>query len=384
MFLLRSIRPGRSWPRFALLIAMLVVVTAVGVSFAPRASAQSSTWIANYWNTRDFSGPVVAQRFEAWPNHNWGAGSPIPGIVNNDDFSAQWTSAQNFAPGYYRFTVTADDGVRLWVNNFLLIDEWRESPPTTHTAELNLPQGGQIPIQVDFFEGKGNAQINVNWSLLSSANTAAPIQAQYWNNTSLTGTPVLTRTEQEVNFNWGNGSPAPGIVNTDNFSARWTRNMNLQPGDYEFTVRADDGVRFWVNNQLVIDEWRPATGLTYRAVVSLPGGLTTFRAEYYEQIGVAYITINGARILPGGGTGGSGGSQTAVIDTSFLNVRSGPGVQFAVLTVARGGTTVTLTGFRDASGQWVQIRMPDGLVGWVNRNYIETSAAIEQFPILTN
>jgi len=46
--------------------------------------------------------------------------------------------------------------------------------------------------------------------------------ATYWNNTTLTGEPVLVRCESTLNHNWGGESPAPG-VNGDYFSARWMR-----------------------------------------------------------------------------------------------------------------------------------------------------------------
>ncbi len=50
--------------------------------------------------------------------------------------------------------------------------------------------------------------------------------AKYWNNTGLGGSPVLVRQEDEINHNWGNGSPA-GQVNRDYFSAQWKRKINL-------------------------------------------------------------------------------------------------------------------------------------------------------------
>jgi hypothetical protein len=58
-----------------------------------------------------------------------------------------------------------------------------------------------------------------------------------------------------VDFNWGTGSPDPSIA-ADNFSARWTGQVQpVSTQAYTFYTVSDDGVRLWVNNQLVIDNW---------------------------------------------------------------------------------------------------------------------------------
>ena len=80
-------------------------------------------------------------------------------------------------------------------------------------------------------------------------------QASYWNNQTLSGSPALVRDDVQVGFNWGNGSPAPGLINADHFSARWTRNIEATPGKYRFTTTSDDGIRVWVDNVLIIDRW---------------------------------------------------------------------------------------------------------------------------------
>ena len=80
-------------------------------------------------------------------------------------------------------------------------------------------------------------------------------QATYWNNKTLTGTAVLQRNENELNHDWGDGSPDL-IVNIDNFSARWTRSINFPTSSaYRFTATMDDGMRVYVDNVLIIDSW---------------------------------------------------------------------------------------------------------------------------------
>jgi predicted esterase len=84
----------------------------------------------------------------------------------------------------------------------------------------------------------------------------------YYNNADLSS-PVLSRADAAINFDWGKSAPAAG-VDPSTFSVRWTGYVKPAFGEtYTFYTTADDGVRLWVNGQKVIDRW------TDRA--SLPG-----------------------------------------------------------------------------------------------------------------
>src|SRR5687768_2232522 len=78
--------------------------------------------------------------------------------------------------------------------------------------------------------------------------------AWYWNNTTLSGPPVLQRSEANLDFDWGGGSPDPAI-SADRFSARWLRYIDVPPGTYRFTATSDDGIRVWLDGALIIDQW---------------------------------------------------------------------------------------------------------------------------------
>ena len=91
--------------------------------------------------------------------------------------------------------------------------------------------------------------------------TAAPSSGpgawwgDYFDNPDLSGAPVLSRLDDAVNFSWGSGSPGSEVA-SDNFSARWVRDEWFAGGTYRFNILSDDGVRVWVGDQLVVDEWR--------------------------------------------------------------------------------------------------------------------------------
>ncbi|MFH1882971.1 MAG: PA14 domain-containing protein, partial [Planctomycetota bacterium] len=85
------------------------------------------------------------------------------------------------------------------------------------------------------------------------------LKGEYYH-TTITATTwqvlVLTRIDPTVNFDWGTDSPEPGVVNPDNFAVRWTGMIEAPTSEtYTFHTQADDGVRLWVNNELIIDTW---------------------------------------------------------------------------------------------------------------------------------
>jgi len=129
-----------------------------------------------------------------------------------------------------------------------------------------------------------------------SAAAASPLgtiglSAQYFNNKDLT-TPILTRTDATVNFNWGQGSP-DGAIATDNFSARWTGQiLPTQSEAYTFYTHSDDGVKLWINGQLLIDHWAPHAVAEDSGVINLVAGQKVdIQLDYYEQGGDAVAQL---------------------------------------------------------------------------------------------
>lgn len=96
--------------------------------------------------------------------------------------------------------------------------------------------------------------------------TCGQVKAEYFNNTSVTGPPVLVRYEDRIDGNWGTASPGPG-VNTDNFSARHTSYIIPPITDtYTFYTYVDDGERVWVNGTLLGDYFAAGPCCTTRTL----------------------------------------------------------------------------------------------------------------------
>jgi hypothetical protein len=256
--------------------------------FAWEAVGSISNWLGEYYTNRNLSGSPALVRDDAQINFDWGIGSPAPGAIGADRFSVRWTRSVSLAAGTYRFHMTVDDGARLWVNQALLIDAWRDQAPTAYTAEVYLP-GGSIPVQMEYYENTGSATAQLSWEPVAQTQNW---QGEYYANQTLSGAPALVRDDVQVNFNWGTGSPAPGTIGADHFSVRWTRALNLAAGTYRFRMTVDDGGRLWVNRHLLIDAWRDQAPTAYTAELYLPGGGVPVEMEYYENTGNATAQLS--------------------------------------------------------------------------------------------
>jgi len=118
--------------------------------------------------------------------------------------------------------------------------------------------------------------------------TGTGLTGQYFTNANLSGTPALTRLDATVNFDWGIGSPDPSIP-VDRFSARWTGQVEAERSEtYTFTTTSDDGVRLWVNSQLLIDNWTVHSVTDNSGNIALVAGQRyDIKMEFFENDGAA-------------------------------------------------------------------------------------------------
>ncbi len=115
--------------------------------------------------------------------------------------------------------------------------------------------------------------------------TGAGLTGQYFNNKTLSEPSTAVRTDPTVNFNWDMDSPLPGQLNVDDFSARWSGQVQAPvSGAYVFSTNSDDGVRLWLNGVQVINNWTDH-GPTIDNSASIPltaGQKYDIRLEYYD------------------------------------------------------------------------------------------------------
>ena len=268
-----------------------------------------SGWRGEYFDNRDFAGSPVLVRDDDAVDFDWGVGPPVDWMTD-DNFAVRWTRTVNFTPGYYRFVTQADDGVRLWINQYPIIDKWQDMDYELHYVD-GCYMEGEYTITIEYYEHGGSARVRAWWepgtnddappasvSAVTDAGAAPeeddPWVATYFANTSMSGEPVLTRIETALDHDWGWGSPGAGVPQ-DHFSARWTQSLYFAAGTYRFTTYTDDGVQLWVDGRLVINSWRPMRG--YRSTrVWLSEGIHEVRMDYYERTGVALARLEWQRI----------------------------------------------------------------------------------------
>jgi hypothetical protein len=267
------------------LLALVATLALAGTALAqgPNVPQHSDpNWRAAYWNNTTLSGSPALERSDAKLDFDWGTGSPGAGLPV-DGFSARWNRYLDLAAGTYRFTSTSDDGMRVYVDGKLLIDQWYDHPPQTVSADASL-SGGHHLVTVEYYENSGIAVARLSWT---PVNVVQNWRGQYFANKSLSGSPALIRDDARIDFRWGSGSPAPDLIPADRWSARWTRTLRLKAGMYRFVLTVDDGARLWVNGHRLIDTWKDQPPRTYTADIYLSGSAVPVKMEYYENTGSA-------------------------------------------------------------------------------------------------
>lgn len=242
-------------------------------------------WRGEYFNNNTLAGAPIVVRNDRDLNFNWGRGSPDV-AVPVDNFSVRWTRTLNFEGRLYRFSAQADDGVRVYVDNQIIIDEWHPASPLIYSRDVSLSAGPHT-VRVEFYEGVLDAYL---YFKIEAVNTFNGWKGEYFDNPFLGGSPKVIRDDAAVSFDWGGNSPVPGLP-AQNWSARWTKTVQLAGGGYRFTARVDDGVRVLVDGALVINEFHSATGQVYQGDVNLAAGNHTIVVEYYQNMGGSSIYL---------------------------------------------------------------------------------------------
>jgi uncharacterized protein YraI len=218
--------------------------------------------------------------------------------------------------------------------------------------------------------------------------TGSNWEGYYWANPTFSGSPALFRIDPAILFNWGTGSPAPGIIPNDNFSVRWYNRIAFAAGTYRFRAGADDGIRVAINGNVVIDRFTPAVGgfTVNTADVVLGAGTYEIIVDYYEGVGEAGVLFDWTVIAGGDGGVPGGGvisptapaaptnvpAVKAVVIVDRANIRSGPGTNFPTIGEAFRDQQFTAIGRNGDFGfeTWYLLDLGNGARGWMFRQVI--------------
>ena len=188
----------------------------------------------------------------------------------------------------------SDDGVRVVVDGLPIIDQWHTTAPVTYNTSAAL-SGGNHNLRVDYYDNTEKASVRVWWEPDDGSATdpahAGAWWGDYFNNRDLSGTPIFGRNDPAVYFDWGEGGPGGGIGGQD-FSVRWTRPVWFPSGRYLFKVKADDGVRLWLDGVALIDQWHDSGGqTTYTREMEVSEANHIVTVEYFQGGGPASVHV---------------------------------------------------------------------------------------------
>jgi hypothetical protein len=247
----------------------------------------NGSWRGEYFVNPQLKGKPTYVRYDPLLDFDWGFNAPAAGLPN-DKFSVRWTATALFDAATYRFSLLVDDGVRLWVDDELIINSWKDGSVRELTTELGLAKGTH-DLRLEYYENTQSARVRLRWSKVSDPSFP-DWKAEYFSNRTLRGEPVLVRNDENIDFQWKKGSPAVGVPEND-FSVRWTDRREFNTGVYRFHAYADDGIRVFIDGKLKLDRWFDSDGTARHSFDTALSGRHRVIVEYYEHAGGAKVEL---------------------------------------------------------------------------------------------
>lgn len=184
------------------------------------------------------------------------------------------------------FNHETDRVINGYGNGMITLDEWRSSTQ----RDLNSVTSGESVDCTSFVEETPVEPPSEYQCVALEAGSG--LRGDYYGDATFSNL-LVSRVDQRIDFNWDGGSPAPE-VGTDGFFVRWTGwIVPTCTQQYTFSTFSDDGVRLWINDQLVIDDWNnhSATLNSGQTGEMIAGERYPIRIEYYEAIGAAEMRL---------------------------------------------------------------------------------------------
>lgn len=146
-------------------------------------------FIVEYFNGTDFNSKVTT-KYCPDINFYWDYNTDIDGL-NSVSFSAKFYG-KIIAPetGKYKIGFVVDDGVRLWINNKMVFDNWKMNNKVFNSFNYFMEENSVYDIRIDYFNGMLEGKLELKW-LLPSSNTFEIINSEYLADISLNKRTVL-------------------------------------------------------------------------------------------------------------------------------------------------------------------------------------------------
>jgi hypothetical protein len=273
-------------------------------------------------------GLVISTALVSAPTYSaiWAAQSAYPTVLQGQsaDFSVSFINISNAAwsnaganPAHLGITNPDSGSVDYNYKSPFICPTWLGNMTPANLSETTVLPGGtgtfnfKICIPANTPPGKHRISVaplieNITWMIqpgvtvywditVKEAEATCPStfngwKGEYYNSGNFSGPMTLCRDESEINFIWNMDSPA-SAVSPDNFSARFSRTLDLPEGEYTFHLTGDDGIRLMVDGQNLIDQWINQPATEYTAQIHLDAGSHSVQVDYYESTGGAIVKL---------------------------------------------------------------------------------------------
>lgn len=348
---------NKSYSKIIPILIILVLLLLVSGAQVVRAEF-GQNWTGQFWNCMDLGASCSLQAVALFPNGinaNWGTGAPTDGLgapipgMNIDGFSARFTSTQTFQSQSYDFVITVNDGVRLYIDGAVVLDQFTASGTNTFTVTRPMTAGSHTLI-VEYVEVSGEALIQVQWFVTGTAPptpgppTAAPLATAEV--VSVTG--LSFRTGPYL------GASMIGVLRPNITYAVSAKNSS-------------EGIFTWY--QLTSPNHNNQVGWASGRYLSISGN-----RDAIPEVGTIFDQIDGAPDI------GVVGTTRAV-----MNFRVRPSVRVArnaAIPQIGWGENVAIIGRTVQGGRdfWYHVRY-NGQVGWIFAPYVTLSGLRDAVPV---
>jgi hypothetical protein len=280
---------------------------------------------AQYFADHDWKQQVV-ERFDRQLDFLWSIASPHPDL-KADDFAVRWTGwLRPPASGEYRIVIVSDDGARVVIDGKTIIDDWAIGPLRRRDAVVTLSNKAHA-LRVEYREHKDASAVSLRWVRPGRTSIAEPIppqclfcvqetagqtevalpasrrlpanagvSAEYFNGTNFER-PIDRRVEPAIDHWWGLDKPLDRLP-ADTYTVRWTGRLTpLVAGKYKIVAYSDEGVRVWIDDKPIIDNWKRHAIARDQAEIELSDRPHKLRVEYFDDDQGALASLRW--ILPG-------------------------------------------------------------------------------------
>jgi hypothetical protein len=238
-------------------------------------------WAVDEVNEANPSSPWKGElwRFTVRPSIAWKPFPPDKARLVDPDTDLSWSAGKGAKMHTVYFGDNFDD-----VNN---ATGGTQQMPVTYELDT-LEIGKTYYWRVDEFDGLQTLKGDI-WQFTTGDASLGGIKGEYWNNLTMAGTPVLSRAEPGIDYNWGGEAPGPG-VNAPLYSVRWSGELNVPYSEtYTFYANVYEAVRLWVNDQLLIENWMAHhMAIEYQGKIDLEVGTVPIVMEISNISGGGY------------------------------------------------------------------------------------------------